>query len=93
MLTKEEIDSLCDEYEFEDILLADGFEEAFIGFAQQFNNIFALYDRNLCTQLLVRQQGITEEEAEEYFDFNVTGAYVGPKTPAFVLGLGRNEDG
>jgi hypothetical protein len=24
------------------------------------------------------------DEADEYFDFNVAGAYVGPTTPAFI---------
>ena len=29
---------------------------------------------------------MTYEEAIEYFDFNVTGAYVGKNTPIFVYG-------
>jgi hypothetical protein len=29
---------------------------------------------------------MTEEDAEEYFEFNVQGAYVGPFTPLFLYG-------
>jgi hypothetical protein len=28
---------------------------------------------------------MTSEEAEEYFEFNVQGAYVGENTPAFLI--------
>ena len=69
-------------YDDENILLADGFEEAFVGIAKQFNNKFALYDRNKCIKILMRD--MSYEEAEEYFAFNVEGAYAGENTPAFI---------
>jgi len=69
--------------EDESILLADGFDEAFIGIARQFTNPFAVYDREKCIEILTAN-GITEDEAEEYFQFNVEGAYVGESTPAFL---------
>ena len=65
-----------------DILLADGFDEAFLGIGQQFNRFFAVYDRFKCIQILT--EDMTLEDAEEYFDFNVVGAYVGENTPVFV---------
>ena len=65
-----------------EILLADGFESAFLGIGQQFNNFFAVYDKNKCINILTEE--MTEGEAEEYFDFNVSGAYVGKHTPVFV---------
>lgn len=65
-----------------EILLADGFDAAFLGIGQQFNNFFAIYDRFKCIQILA--EDMTLEEAEEYFDFNVVGAYVGENTPVFV---------
>jgi hypothetical protein len=75
-----------DYLEDESILLADGFDEAFIGVARQFTNIFAVYDREKCIEILTAN-GITEDEAEEYFQFNVEGAYVGESTPAFLKRL------
>lgn len=31
--------------------------------------------------------GMTEEDAEEHFGFNIEGAYVGERTPIYVRGL------
>lgn len=70
-------------YDEEPILLADGFEEAFIGIGYQFNRPMAVYDTDKCFEILMRD-GMTEEEAREYFEFNVLGAYVGDYTPMFL---------
>lgn len=68
----------------EELLLADGFDEALIGYAQCFNNVVALYDRRKCIDILMKRDGMTEDGAQEFFEFNVTGAYVGERTPAFA---------
>jgi tellurite resistance-related uncharacterized protein len=67
----------------EDILIADGLEEAFVGVAQQFNTRFAVYDKEQVLKGYVKE-GMSDEEAEEYFQFNVQGAWVGSTTPAFI---------
>jgi hypothetical protein len=64
------------------ILLADGFEEAFVGVGRQFGKPIAVYDRAKCIEILTRD--MSEEEAEEYFQFNTEGAYVGEQTPIFL---------
>ncbi len=66
----------------EGILLADGFEEAFLGIAKQFGNPLAVYDRAKCIKILCRD--MSHSDAEEYFQFNVEGAWAGEKTPAFL---------
>jgi hypothetical protein len=68
------------------IMLADGFEEAFIGIGQQFSRHYAVYDRDICIKVLMKD-GMSEDEAEEYFEFNVTGAWVGHGTPIFVRSM------
>ena len=68
----------------DEILLADGFEDAIIGSVQIFNKTVALYDRERCLEVLMKRDSMTYEEAVEFFDFNVTGAYVGDLTPAFA---------
>jgi len=83
-VTREEIEKLCGERGLEDIVLADGFEEAFIGFVQRFTTTVALYDRAKCVAILERD-GLSREEAEEYFDFNVVDAWVGEQTPAYAM--------
>ena len=64
-------------------LLADGFEDALIGVGQQFNKTLAVYDRQKCIEILIDRDGMSEEEAVEYFEYNVTGAWVGENTPIF----------
>tara|TARA_R100000808_G_scaffold18894_1_gene41265 strand:- start:674 stop:928 length:255 start_codon:yes stop_codon:yes gene_type:complete len=64
-------------------LLTDGFEDALIGIGQQFNKVLAVYDKQKCIEILMERDGMTDEEAVEYFDFNVTGAWVGENTPIF----------
>ena len=66
----------------ENVLLADGFEDAFVGIGRQFGNPIAVYDREKCIEILM--EDMSGEEAEEYFSFNVEGAYVGEQTPIFL---------
>jgi hypothetical protein len=64
--------------------MADGFEEAFLGVAMQFNNPIPIFDYNKCLDIL-QKDGMTIHDAEEYLQFNVTGAWVGKGTPAFLF--------
>ena len=66
----------------DEILLADGFDQALIGHAAGMEPR-AVYDYDRCITVLV-QDGMTYEEAVEYFEFNTVGAYVGEQTPVFV---------
>ena len=65
------------------ILLADGFDGAFIGIGSAFGgkNV-AIYDRAKCIKILERD--MSPDEAEEFFSYNTEGAYVGDYTPIFM---------
>jgi len=66
------------------MLLADGFEECLIGVGSRCGQPdIAVYDQTKCIQVLM-SQGMSHEEALEYFDFNVLGSWVGKETPIFV---------
>ena len=94
-MTKEKIIEDIIEIEGEDneILLADGFEDAYMGLATQFTKTpLAIYDRNKCIDILVNRDGMSEEEAEEYFQYNVEGAWVGENTPMFLQPLKLTEE-
>ena len=67
-----------------EILVADGLEAALIGVAQQYNKYFAVYDRELAIKIFMDKDDMTWDDAEEWFEFNVVGAWVGENTPAFV---------
>jgi hypothetical protein len=88
-LPREELTMTADEIrekvkDYDEIMLADGLEDAFIGVATQFNTSFAVYDRAKCIEILMTRDGMAEDEAEECFEFNTQGAYVGKCTPAFL---------
>lgn len=66
------------------VMLADGFDDAFIGIGRQASKEpFAVYDREKCIEVLVRK-GMDHDEAEEYFEFNVQCAWIGNQTPIFL---------
>jgi hypothetical protein len=66
-------------------LLADGFDEAIDGMCIQFGQLpIVAYDYNKCIEILEERDGMTYIEAEEYLDFNVIGAYMGPNSPVFI---------
>jgi len=70
-------------YDDETVKLADGFEDAFVGIGRQFGKPMAVYNKFKCIELLIKE-GMSEEEAEEYFQYNVEGAWVGENTPIFL---------
>ena len=68
-----------------ELLFAEGFEDAFVGTGERCGQpIVAVYDRKKCIEVLQKRDGMTQEEAIEFFDFNVVGAWVGPQTPMFI---------
>ena len=81
-MTTVEADLILKERE-ESVLLADGLEESFIGIGYQFSTPIAIYSKKKAIQYFM-EQGIDEEQAHEYFDYNVIGSYVGEQTPIFL---------
>ena len=72
------VDEQADMNPDQTFLMADGFDDALLGLDIQHGR--TVYSVRRCLEILV-QQGMTEEEAVEYFEFNTRGAYVGPSTP------------
>ena len=68
------------------MMKADGFDEAIIGVGRQFDKPDRLiYDYDKCLAILMLDQDFTEEEAIEWMEYNVVGAYVGEGTPIFKI--------
>jgi hypothetical protein len=44
----------------------------------------AAYDTTKIVEILVLNHSMSVDEAYEYFDFNILGAYVGKRTPTFI---------
>ena len=68
----------------EKLIFFKGFEAALIGIGRQFNREFAVYDYVTCCFILMQRDGMSSEEAMEFMEYNVVGAYLGPQTPIFV---------
>ncbi len=63
----------------EEILKADGFDDAIIGIDD--TTMRLIYSVNKCIIILVSEEDLTEEDALDHFLYNVKGSYVGEKTP------------
>jgi len=63
----------------------DGHDNAFIGFMWRFgeNQPIAAYSQKKIINNLM-EEGMTFDEAVEYFEFNIIGAWVGAGTPCFI---------
>tara|TARA_R110000824_G_scaffold293565_1_gene481858 strand:- start:462 stop:779 length:318 start_codon:yes stop_codon:yes gene_type:complete len=66
-----------------DFILADGFDEAFMGYAESHaSGPTAVYDMDKVLKILERD--MSRIEALEYFNFNIIAAAMGPATPIFL---------
>ena len=67
------------------MLFADGLEEAFVGVARRCGQPdLAVYSIPLAIRVLVQRDGMSEEEAREYREFNSIGAGGGEETPIWL---------
>ena len=87
MPTRPEIQEMLENQDMS-LLLLDGFDEAFIGWTDRINEPqVACYDYPKMVDLLMARDSMTYDEAVEYIDFNVLGAWVGETTPFIVRPL------
>lgn len=64
------------------MLTADGFDSCLIG---KDTKDRAVYDADAMIETLMVRDGMDREEAEEYFWFNIEGAYMGEETPIYTF--------
>lgn len=70
---------------YENLLLMDGFDDCIIGVGESCGQPpRVIYDSKKVIQRLV-EDGLDYEEAVEWFNFNQLGAYMGERTPIFLL--------
>ena len=69
----------------DDLMFATNFDNAIIGVSMGIScGTKVVYDAEEMARTLVVSEGITEQEAWEYLEFNTFNAYVGDNTPIFV---------
>lgn len=84
-MTRKQIEKFLSSYEHiegvDTVLLMDGLDAAFVGLDLS-DPPRAVYSVQRAIKQLSKQ--MTEEQAIEYFDFNVRCAWVGPQTPILI---------
>ena len=73
------LEKIIENYYDEEILKADGFDKAVIGIDQ--HSMRLIYSVGKCIEILMIRDGMSLEDALDYFRYNVSGSYVGEKTP------------
>lgn len=75
-----DIESYC-----EGSIILDGLDDAVIGIVEDFHGARILYDKSKILQILKERDLMTDEEAEEFYDFNIKGLYAGDLNAVFLV--------
>jgi len=70
------LEQILENYEDEEILIADGFDKAVIGIATDFTDPRLIYSVSKCLDILMERDEMDYEQAYEYFTYNVSGGYI-----------------
>lgn len=71
----------------EGVITYTGFDEAYIGAAERAGMAtVTAYARTEMVRILMERDGMTEEGADEYIDYNIVQGYLGEQTPIIVDG-------
>jgi hypothetical protein len=68
-------------YPEEEIIKADGLDAAVIGI--EINSMRLIYSSNKIIEILMLDNNMEFQDALEYYEFNIVGAYIGEKTPIY----------
>jgi len=78
------LENILNDFPDEQILKADGFDDAIIGI--QISDMRLIYSVSKCLDILIEDMD-SLSDAIEYLEFNVINAYVGEKTPIWCHDL------
>ena len=69
----------------EGAIILDGFNDAIVGITEEFGGIKRLlYSKDKILKIIQENNPMTQSEAEEYYDYNIVGLYVGDQNPIFL---------
>lgn len=75
------------------LLYADGLGDAIIGIATRADGLCVVcYSVEKVLEILMKESCMTPEEAREFYEFNIVGAWMGAETPVFVEKHERDTD-
>jgi hypothetical protein len=64
--------------------VAEGLDEALMGYGEQAGQTVAVYDYDKCLTILMERDGSSREDAAEHMSYNVAGTSLPGKTPVFL---------
>lgn len=68
------------------MLTMDGFDDCIAGVVERFGQPDIIcYDKKKVIAKLVERDGMTAEDAVEFYEFNQLGSWVGESTPCFII--------
>ena len=68
----------------EGAIILDGLDEAIMGIAEEFGNGYRIvYSKSKVFGVLMNRDGMTEEEAIEFYEYNILGLYASPQNAIF----------
>ena len=76
------LNEIFDLFEDEQFLIADGLDDAVIGLDE--STMRLIYSTSKSIQILM-ENGLNPEDAIEFFEYNIKGAYMGEKTPIWCF--------
>ena len=71
----------------EELIFADGFDDAIIGVATGFDSARVVYCYASMVEVMMKDNNMSYEDALDWVEFNTIGSYVGENTPIYVMGI------
>jgi len=69
----------------EGAIVMDGFDDCIVGISEEFgHDTKIVYSKQRIIEKLVKTDHMTEEEAVDYFYYNMVGGYFGERNPIFL---------
>lgn len=70
----------------EGVVLLTGLEKAVVGITEEFGGIFRImYSRSKIMDILKERDEMTEDEAYEFYTYNILGMHVCEQNPIFLV--------
>ena len=68
----------------EGAVLLTGLDNAIVGIVEDFTGRKILYSKPKILNILMVRDGMTESEAQEFYDYNILGLYASELNPVFL---------
>tara|TARA_R110000822_G_scaffold275497_1_gene397637 strand:- start:235 stop:483 length:249 start_codon:yes stop_codon:yes gene_type:complete len=79
------LDTILENYEDEEIITADGFDDAVIGIDN--NSMRLIYSVSMILEIIQENEGVDDLEAMDYFCHSIESSYVGERNPIYCYDL------